>query len=101
AALAEPPDQRVEVPPRVVVALEKRRGLAGMVDRLHEMPPLSTSARCTKRTSSPRRRAQPCRCIRHEVSGETTHRAPLAPIRSSLSAPIAAETASSVTEKVP
>ena len=74
AAHAQPPDQRVERA-HVGLVLEEFEGDAGLIDRFHRASPFRISARCTNWKSSPEedamRLAQPCRCIRHDMSADT------------------------------
>ena len=59
------------------------------------------SARCTGRTSMPRRWRPPPMCIRHELSQAHTAPAPLATTAASFSSSIAVETSAFLTANVP
>src|SRR6516162_3894156 len=100
APLPQPPDHLVKglLVGRV---FEEGQGVPDLVDGLHPAPPFSTWARCRNLKSSRSRCAHPSKCIRHDMSPETTQRTPAWPMRSRWSLPMAAATASSVTEKVP
>src|ERR1700720_3575695 len=70
ALASQHPEQLVKV---LLVSLiaEKSDRVLCLVDSTHWATPFKTCARWRTFTFAPRRCAQPCRCIRHDISEET------------------------------
>ena len=75
ALLAQVP-QALVVEVGVVLGLDELRGRLRMVDPRHARAPLSTCAMWMNFSGRPARRAQPCWCMTHDMSGETMYSAP-------------------------
>src|SRR4029079_6906481 len=98
ALLAQVP-QALVVEVGVVLRLDELRGGLGVIHPAHALAPLSTWAMWMNFSGRAARRAQPCWCMTHDMSGETMYSAPAPWWSSTLSWPIFADTGSSKTEK--
>src|SRR6202023_4098602 len=98
ALVADEPD-RLVVPVHARLVRDERSGALGMLG--HRVASSSSSATCRTRSFLPSRRIRPSRCMRQELSAPGITSAPARSWSATRSRPMAQETASSLTAKVP